>query len=70
MGSKKNAAVIGKNKQSTQVSMKVIICGTICHNNFPHSVATKCYNAIKVNKQEIVKGNSAMKLASKDSEAL
>ena len=50
--------------------MKVIICGTICHNGFPHSMATKCYNAIKVNKQEIVKGNSAMKLVSKDSQAL
>ena len=50
--------------------MKVIICGTICHDSLPHSVATKCYNAIKVNKQEIVTENSAMKLVSKDSEAL
>lgn len=32
--------------------MKVIICGTICHNSLPHSVATKCYNAIRwINKR-------------------
>ena len=46
--------------------MKIIICGTILYNSFPHSLVTKCYSTIKVNKQEIVKGNDAMKLVSKD----